>query len=53
MNEKEASEKIDQIWDIINDYADSSGTIKAVDVFQAICKVVTHPLNQTERRGGS
>lgn len=41
MNEKEASEKIDQIWGMINDYADSSGTIKAVGVFQAICKVVT------------
>jgi len=41
VNEKEAFKKINQIWDVINDWADSSGTIKSVDAYRAICKVVT------------
>jgi len=41
MNEKEATEKISQIWDVINDWADNSGAIKAVDAFQEIHKIAT------------
>jgi len=41
LSEKEATDKINQIWDVINDWADSSGTIKAVDAFQEIHKIAT------------
>jgi len=41
LSEKEATDKINQIWDVINDWADSSGTIKAVDAFQEIRQIAT------------
>jgi len=41
MNEKEATEKISQIWNVINDWADNSGTIKAVDAFREIRQIAT------------
>uniref|UniRef100_A0A6M3LXY2 Uncharacterized protein n=1 Tax=viral metagenome TaxID=1070528 RepID=A0A6M3LXY2_9ZZZZ len=41
MNEKEATEIITQIWDVINDWADNAGSIKAVDAFEEIHKIAT------------
>jgi len=41
MNEKEATEMITRIWDVINDWADNSGSIKAVDAFEEIHKIAT------------
>jgi len=48
MIEEEATAKINQVWDVINDWVDSPGTIKAVDVWKAIQKIATTKTGEVE-----